>query len=37
MWAELEKTTILKTENNNKKDQRFIIKTITNFIYKHIK
>jgi dephospho-CoA kinase len=37
MWAELEKTTILKTENINKEDQEFIIKTITNFIYKHIK
>ena len=37
MWTELEKTTILKTENINKEDQGFIIKTITNFIYKYIK
>ena len=37
MWAELEKITILKTENINKEDQGFIIKTITNFIYKHTK
>jgi len=37
MWAGLEKTTILKTVNINKENQEFIIKTITNFIYKHIK
>ena len=37
MWTGLEKTTILKTENINKEDQGFIIKTITNFIYKHKK
>jgi len=37
IWTGLEKTTILKTENINKEDQGFIIKTITNFIYKHTK